>query len=62
MPFLSNIPERLKKPSKAINPNGVFSANKPVVTPITAKGTVSQTISDSFTELNKNTVIRNMNK
>ena len=44
---------RLNSPSSAINPNGWLVESRPTVTPISARGTTSQTIAVFFIELKR---------
>ena len=53
-----SIPERLKNPSNDINPKGRFVVNKPITTPINAKGTVIHIIRVFLIELNNPMMIR----
>ena len=49
-----SIPERLKSPRSAINPNGCLNSKSPMVTPIMDSGTVSHIIRGCLTELKRN--------
>ena len=51
--FLMSIPDKLRKPSKAMKPNGWLKSNKPAVTPMMASGTVSQIIAVFLRELKR---------
>jgi hypothetical protein len=41
MAFLISMPDRLRKPSSAMKPNGSLASSSPTLTPITASGTVN---------------------
>ena len=52
-----SIPIRLRKPSKAMNPNGLPVKSNPAVTPMTASGTLSQITKGFRSELKSAMVV-----
>ena len=62
MPFFTSMPLRLSRPSRAIKPKGMPVSRKPRVTPIIARGTVSQITVARLNESNSRMVIINITR
>jgi hypothetical protein len=58
MAFLISIPTRLSRPSSAMKPKGCPKASSPTVTPMMARGTVSQMISVCLIALKRAMTVR----